>query len=91
MDEALYSLLRAFTGPQEGAGPPTVHLVVTSSDEVIRLRQQVIALEKRIDQMDADFKRVEYLYRCETLINTRITDYCREKGFKLPPRLLKNI
>ena len=45
------------------------------------------ALEGKLSALQAEYNRVEYLYRCECVINERLTDFCRSEGVR-PPRYL---
>lgn len=70
-----------------GAGDRPLELSVrlTMSDEVIQLRQQVETLQGELIKLKESNKHTEYLYRCETVINLRLTDICRENDIMLPP------
>lgn len=76
--------------PLMGWGPLPLKLEVslTPSDEVQQLRQQVSDITSRLSELEAQFNRTEYLYRCETIINLRLQDFCREHGLKVPRHLL---
>lgn len=95
MDESLVPLLSALlgqAGQRSSPLPPiTVNVNLSPTDELVELRQQVAALEAQLACKDTELNRAEYLFRCESIINTRITDYCRENGIKLPKHLLKQI
>lgn len=73
-----------------GWGPLPLRLEVslTPSDEVQQLRQQLSDISLRLAELESQFNRTEYLYRCETIINLRLQDYCREHGLKVPRHLL---
>lgn len=60
---------------------------VTPSDVVQQFREQVIALQAQIDLLQSQVHRVEYLYSCESVINNRLIDWCKEQGIN-PPRSL---
>lgn len=62
-------------------------VTLTSSEEVLDLRDQVATLTARIDELQHQLKRAEYLYRCETVINTRLMDYCRSESLPVPKSL----
>lgn len=83
-----------FQGPQLylpwGWGPLPLKLEVslTPSDEVQQLRRQLSDITSRLSELEVQFNRAEYLYRCETIINLRLQDFCREHGLKVPRHLL---
>lgn len=77
--ELLLALLRLLE--QDGGLP--VHIRVSPDDELIVLRSQVEALTASLEALQRDYTRTEYLYRCETAINLRLVDMCRQHGIKL--------
>lgn len=70
-----------------GGLPLKVDVTVTPSDEVQALRKQVSDLTLQLSDLQAKYNRVEFLYRCETLVNARLVDMCHDKGIKVPPSL----
>lgn len=62
----------------EGGTPLRLEVVVTTSDEVLSLRARVKELEEVIEGLRSEYNRIEYLYRCESIINQRLIDRCRE-------------
>lgn len=76
---ALLSLIR-----EEGI---RLDITLTNSDEVMQLRARVAELEAALDQTRTELHRVEYLFRCETLINTSLHDLCKTHHVKVPKRL----
>lgn len=72
--------------PSRAGGLPKFEVVVTPSDEVLQLRQQVEELEDKLASLKERCNRIEYLYNCECIINLQITDYCRDRGWKIPRR-----
>lgn len=71
-----------------GAFPLKVEVSLTPSDEVQQLRTRVDELSAAVQELKVQFDRTEYLYRCETIINLRLQDFCREHGLKVPRHLL---
>ena len=73
MDESLVPFLSALlrqTGQGSGPLQPiTVNVNLSPSDELVELRQQVAALEAQLACKDTELKRLEYLFRCESIIN----------------------
>lgn len=83
-----------FSGPQLvypfpgwGPLPLRVEVSLTPSDEVQALRQQLSEASLQLKELEQRVNRAEYLYRCETIINLRLTDYCRAHGFQVPRHL----
>lgn len=62
----------------EGGIPLKLEVVVTTSDEVLSLRARVAESEATIDGLRSEYNRLEYLYRCESIINQKLIDRCRE-------------
>ena len=84
-----------FSGPQLvypfpglGSCPIKLEVSLTPSDEVQQLRQQLSDISSRLAELETQFNRTEYLYRCETIINLRLQGFCREHGLKVPRYLL---
>lgn len=75
--------------PSLGGIPLKVEVILTTSDEVQALRQQVSDLTLQLAQLQERYNRTEYLYRCETLINLHIVDYCKACGVPIPKRLFQ--
>lgn len=73
----------------QGGNPFKVDVTVTVSDEVQALRSQLADVQAKLEDMTARFHRVEYLYRCETLINARLVDVCSQHGYKVPKSLFQ--
>lgn len=63
--------------------PIVLEVRLTPSDEVVKLREQVNLLEGRLVALQAEYNHVEYLFRCESIVNQRLTDLCREYGVPL--------
>ena len=64
--------------------PLEIHVRVSPDDEVLALRARVAELESKAAEAEEERRRVEYMYRCETLINTELVDLC--KAHKVPFR-----
>lgn len=73
-----------FTGQGESL---KLDITLTTSDEVLALRQHVSELTSQLQDVRAQLNRAEYLYRCETVINTRLVDLCRSQGVVVPKQL----
>lgn len=67
--------------------PFKLDVTLTTSDEVLALRQQASELASQVQELRAQLNRAEYLYRCETVINTRLVDLCRSQGVAVPKQL----
>lgn len=76
-----------FSGP--GGVPLKLEVVLTSSDEVLALRQQVRDLTSQLQQMQQRVNRAEYAYGWECTLNDRLLDFCRVNGLKVPHSLLE--
>lgn len=55
-------------------GDPIEIRVVYRNDDYVK------ELEQRLRDMEARANRAEYMYRCETLINTELQDLCKQHG-----------
>ncbi len=77
-----------FTGPGEGQ-PLTIHVVLTPSDDVVHLRNQVKDLQAQVLGLRQEVTRAQNLYQGESVINLELLDLCRE--YNVPVRqVLKN-
>lgn len=67
---------------QEGSGmePIEIHVRLSPDDEVLALRARVAELEAQAEAARAERDRLEYKYRCESLINTELIDLCKREG-----------
>lgn len=67
----------------------TVRLIVDLRDarEVEKLRARVRDLEQQNAQLKAFANRCEFNLVCQQKINLQLQDYCREQGYRIPPRL----
>jgi len=68
-------------------GPLSVAVTLTTSDEVLALRAEVARLKAEAEAAKAAFDRLEFKFRCESIINQELTDLCREKGVDFRPAL----
>lgn len=80
-----YALLSRLIG--EEGDSLNLSVTVTESAEVAALRQTVKDLNERLNKLQSEYNRLEYLYRCETLVNLQIIDIAREEGVNIPKRL----
>ena len=72
-----------------GGRPLEVNVHITPSDEVQKLRDSVADLQKRLESLQADYNRVEYYYRCESLVNMELIDLCRKHGVEVRPSIFQ--
>lgn len=79
------ALLSALTG--EGGAPLKVAVSLTPSDEVTALRSQVADLTLKLAELQRDYNKVEFRYRCEVLLNFQLQDLMRAAGVPFPRRL----
>lgn len=59
---------------------PRLEVVLTPSDEVISLREQVKQLAGERDYLQQEYNRIELLYRSECVINLEPQDLLKEHG-----------
>ena len=59
---------------------PRLEVVLTPSDEIISLREQVKQLPGEKDYLQQEYNRIEFLYRCECAINLELQDLLKEHG-----------
>lgn len=56
---------------------------MTTSDEVLSLREQVKVLTEQLDHLQQDYNRVELLYRSESVVSMELLDVLREHGISV--------
>lgn len=86
----LLSLLAGLYDRLAGEGI-NINLSVNPSDELVLLREQVKQLNAEVARLTSERNRSEYLFRCETLLNQRIQDYCREHNLRIPKQLFTDL
>lgn len=64
--------------------PLEIHVRVSPDDEVLALRARVAELEAQVETGRTERDRLEYMFRCESLINAELIDLC--KAHKVPYR-----
>lgn len=57
-----------------------LEVVLTTSDEVLSLREKVKALTDEIGRLQGEFNRVQLMYVSESIINTELQDLLRSHG-----------
>lgn len=67
--------------------PLEVHVILRTDDEVLNLRARIAELEAALEEQKAAYHRVEYMYRCESIVNQELVDLCRASNVKLRPGL----
>lgn len=85
MDYNLFAPLIDSLG--QGGTPLRVEVILTPSEEVMQLRQQIHDLQAQLDRLQQQYDRTEYLYRCEVLISLQLSDLCRAQGVNVPRAL----
>lgn len=67
----------------------SLHLIVDLRDarEVERLRDRIRILETDNARLRQLNNRYEFDLVCQQRINLQLQDYCRDHGFKVPPRM----
>lgn len=56
---------------------------IKDDNEVIALKEEISALQSKIDSLKVTLNRTEYLYKCESFLNNRLVDLCRSNGITL--------
>lgn len=59
---------------------PRLEVVLTPSDEVVSLREQVKQLAGERNHLQQEYNRIELLYRSECVINLELQDLLKEHG-----------
>lgn len=72
-----------------GGPPPKVEVVLTQSDLVLDLRAQIAELKRQLDELRQAYNRVEYLHRCETIVNMELVDLCKAYGIRIRPSMFQ--
>lgn len=67
--------------------PLEVHVILKTDDEILALRAKVAELEAALAAEKAERNRAEYMFRCESLINSELVDLCRTHKVKFRPSL----
>jgi len=73
-----------------GEGIP-LNITLTTSDEVQQLRQQLADLEQKQEELQKAFHRVEFNFRCESIINMELQDFCTRNGLRPPARFFSDV
>ncbi len=68
--------------------PPELVVRVLPGDELVALREQLADMKKRLETLQAEYNKTEYRFRCETVINNRLIDFCRENGLRIDPAIV---
>lgn len=63
-----------------GSHPLTIHVVLTPSDDVVHLRNQVKDLQREVLTLKQETIRAQNLYQGESVLNLELIDLCREHG-----------
>lgn len=66
-----------------GKGELRISLAVTDAQEVIDLRDQILALNEELAVMRERNRVLEYDYRCEVIVNMELQDLLRANGIKI--------
>lgn len=85
MSTPICPFLAAVTG--EGQ-PLTVNVVLTPSDDVVHLRNQVSDLQREVLALKQETIRAQNLYQGESVLNLELIDLCREHGVPVRQVLL---
>lgn len=72
-----------------GVFPQRLEIVLTPSEEVERLKATIAKQSEYIRQLQADYNRLEYKYRCESIVNMRLLDRLKEYNLYPGPDMFK--
>lgn len=61
--------------------PLKVDVILTPSQQVLSLQKRVSDLTYRIDDMQRNYDRLDYKYRCEVLVNSELMDICKPHNY----------
>ena len=64
--------------------PLRLHITLSPSEELLALRRENEDLRQELDRLRSDFKRNEYRFACESILNNKLIDLCRESGIEVP-------
>lgn len=67
----------------KGEGSIPLSISLKEDEEVKRLREENEQLLSRINQLQQQINRTEYLFRCESTLNNNLVDLCRQHGIKI--------
>lgn len=86
------ALIPALSKLLEGVGTSPIRLSVSLCDaeEIKEYKDRVEKLVRENAKLREDYNRAEYLFRCETLYNTRLLDFIRDHGLNVPASLFKS-
>lgn len=70
---------------------PTPEIVVrlVPHEEVLTLREEVKKAYEELDTLRLAYNKTEYRFRCESVVNNRLIDFCRENGLRVDPAILR--
>ena len=69
--------------------PLHLHVTLTSSDEVLRLRQELLDEQSAAIDLRTKLQRCEYLLMCEYQISEQLMQLLRDNGIKIPRRFTR--
>lgn len=70
--------------------PIEIHVVLTPSEEVTSLKNQLSDLNNKYLTLLADHKRTEYKYMCEVTQKLQIVDWLKENKVSCPQRFFQS-
>jgi len=62
-------------------------IYLEDSREVTALRERIIELEGELVKAQDEARKLEFRYRCESVVNQELVDLCRQHGVKFRPAL----
>lgn len=54
-----------------------------------RLRNENLELQERLNSLQTELDRAQYLFRCESVLNNKLVDLIRENGIALGPEVFQ--
>lgn len=68
---------------------PEIVVRLVPHEEVLTLREEVKKAHEELDALRLEYNRTEYRFRCESVVNNRLIDFCRENGLRVDPSILR--
>ena len=75
-------------GPESPVPGLRIFVELEESKKVQGYESEIKKLLQDLEQLKSQFNHVEYLYRCEVLINLQLMDFCRQQGITIPRKLM---
>ena len=66
-----------------GKGAIPLSISLKEDEEIQRLKAENESLQSRVDILQSELNRAQYLFRCESMVNNQLVDLCRDHGIKI--------